>query len=147
MKRTLIIIGSVIVLILLIVRMIFVQSGKQDEARREFVSKLDYDFTAMVDSVGLFNANAPVGFIYLKMPRDTVENRERKISRGLRKKYSFRFLVPRKGRLEFFSKDARKFKSGDSLLIKAAEDKMRLMRGDSLVAEFKISEVVREGRD
>jgi hypothetical protein len=147
MKRTLIIVGSVILLILLIVRMVFVQSGKQDEDRREFVSKLNYDFAAMVDSVGLFNAHAPVGFIYLRMPRDTIENRERKISRGLRNKHRFRFLVPRKNRLEFFSKDARKFKSGDSVIIKAAEDKMSLLRGDSLVAEFKISEVVREGRD
>jgi hypothetical protein len=144
MKRTLIIIGSVVLLILLVVRMVFVESGRQDEAREEFVSRLNYNFSSVVDSVGLFNERAPVGFIYLKTPLDTIENRERKISRGLKKKYTFRFLVPKNNRFEIFSKDARKFKIGDSLFINTSEDKMRLQRGDSIVAEFKISEMVRQ---
>lgn len=144
MKRTLFVIGGVVVLILLIVRMIFVQIGRQDDARRDFVSKLNYSFGARVDSVGLFHEKSPVGFIYIKTEGDTIDRKERKIVRSLKKKHNFRFLVTsKKGRLEIFHKDANKFKEGDSIYIDSSKDNMRLYRGDSVVMDFSISKIIR----
>src|SRR6187399_96550 len=114
MKRTLIIIASVALVIFLIVRMIVVQSNRQDEVRRVFVSKLDYDFSTVVDSVALFAPQVPVGLIYFEYADSTLGNREKKISRRVTKKGErYRFLVSRGRRYEIFSKDAREFKAGD----------------------------------
>ena len=86
MKTTLIVVGSVVVIILLIVRMIYLQVQKQDDVREEFVSKLNYRFSANVDSVMLFTPHAPVGMIYLRPLGDSIVNREKRIARGMKRR-------------------------------------------------------------
>jgi hypothetical protein len=143
MKRTLIIVASVALIIFLIVRMIVLQSNRQDEARRVFVSQLNYDFRTVVDSVSLFAPQAPVGLIYFKLADSTLGSTERKISRRLDKKNGYRLLVRRGSSYEMFSKDARDFQAGDSLYINSADNRLRLYREQKLVGDFAISEVLR----
>ncbi len=143
MRTTWIILASAVVLILLIIRMIVTQSEKKDNLRQEFVSKLGYNFSATVDSVALFNPNAPVGHIYLRSANDSVNIREKKISRAIKEGRRMRFLDPYKGnRFRMFSKDARLYKPGDSMYIATSEDRMRLFHEQKLVKEFTISEEV-----
>lgn len=141
MKRTLIILTAVGVFILLVVRMIVTHSRRVDDAQREFVSKLGYDLSAAVDSVKLFNEHAPVGFIYVSVTRGKFENNEKKIGRTLRRKEKFRFMIPREGKgIRIFSKDAVKYKVGDSLIIDTARDQLIIFREGKQVARFVISE-------
>jgi hypothetical protein len=145
MKRTLIIIGAVAVVILLIVRMIMLQISRQDDRSREYVSKLDYDFSARVDSVALFNPNAPVGFICFRVTTDSLVYREKRIARKMDpKSRGGRFLQPiRDNRFQMFSKDVKLYKVGDSLYVNSSEDKMRLFHERQLVREFTISKEIR----
>jgi c-di-AMP phosphodiesterase-like protein len=145
MKRNLIIIGSVVVVILLIIRMIVLQINRQDDRRKEYVSKLNYDFSARVDSVALFNPNAPVGFICFEVTTDSIAYRERRIARSMfGNSRRARFLDPvKENRFQMFSKDAKLYKVGDSLYVNSTEDKMRLFHDQQLVREFTISKEIR----
>jgi len=146
MKRTLIIIGAVALMFFLIGRMIYIRSTEVDDLQREFVAKLEYDLSARIDSVGLFNKAAPVGFLYVTITRGTFENNEKKIARSLKGQDRFRFLVPREGKgIEIFHKDARQLEVGDSLVINSAEDKLTTFRKGVKVTEFVISEHLRGG--
>jgi hypothetical protein len=143
LKTTWIIIGAAVVIILLIVRMITLLIAKDDALNKEFVSKLNYRFSAKVDSIALFNPNAPVGYIYIRSTTDSVVNKEKKISRLTREGRRMRFLDPaRKNRFRMFSKDARLYKTGDSLYINTSEDRMQLFHDRALVREFTISKEV-----
>jgi hypothetical protein len=143
MKRTLIIVGSVALLMFLIVRMIVIGARRGDKLEQEFVSKLDYDLSAHVDSVGLFNEHAPVGFLYVTVTRGQFQNNEKKIGRSLSKSRKFRFLVPKENQLEIFSQVAREQQAGDSLVINSSQDKMITYRNGTQVAESSISDNLR----
>jgi hypothetical protein len=146
MKRTIIIIGAVALMIFLIVRMIVIHSGEVDDAKHEFVSKLGYDLSARIDSVGLFNKNAPVGFLYVTITRGTFENNEKKVARKVKdpSRIHWRYLVPRKGKgIEIFHKDANKLQQGDSLVINSDKDLLVIFRNGSKVSESVISENLR----
>lgn len=59
MKRTILIfIGVGLLMLLLIARLIFKQISDDDDERKWFVKELGYEFTARVDTVWIFNANA-----------------------------------------------------------------------------------------
>jgi hypothetical protein len=125
--------------------MIFLQIGRQDDRSREYVSMLNYDFSARVDSVALFNPNAPVGFIWFKITTDSLVYREKRIARKMNpKSRGGRFLEPVRGnRFQMFSRDARLYKVGDSLYVNSSEDKMLLFHDKQLVREFTISKEIR----
>ena len=145
MKRTLIIGASIAVVILLIIRMVFVISGRQDKKREQFVSKLNYNFSARVDSVALFNPRAPVGMIYITPFSDTLVNKEKRIARSMGPEFrGARFFdVYRKSRFSMFSKDAKLYTVGDSLYVNTSDNKMILFHESKLVREFTISEEIR----
>jgi hypothetical protein len=124
--------------------MIVVQVNRKDQRRQEFVSKLNYSFSAVIDSVALFNPNAPVGYIYIKLTADTLLYEEKKIARGLGPEARrARFLEPANhNTFRMFSKDARLYKTGDSLYVNTGEDRMRLFHEQNLLREFTISEEI-----
>jgi len=141
MKRTIIIVLGGALLIFLVVRMFFVLVGRQDDVQREFVSMLNYDLSARVDSVGIFNKNAPVGFLYVVITRGTMESKEKKLARKLKHGRDLRFLVPSdSGRYSIFSRQIHDYKIGDSLVINSSQDKFQLFRGGERINELVISD-------
>ena len=59
MKKTLLILGGIALLcVLLIARLLFVQNSSMTEERAWFAKELQYEFSAQVDSVWMFNENA-----------------------------------------------------------------------------------------
>ena len=144
MKRPIIIVTSVVVFILLLVRTVFINIDRDNDAKLEFLSRLDYDLSARVDSVGLFSEHAHVGFLYITVTRGDLDSNEKKIARSIKRSRGLRFLVPFKGnRFEIFSRDAADFKVGDSLLINSKDDKLVLFRASLKVHEYAISENLR----
>jgi hypothetical protein len=140
MKRTLILIFGAVLLLFLIVRMFFVMAGRWDDAKREFVSKLNYDLSARVDSVGFYK-NAPVGFLYVRITAGTIDSKEKKIARKLKNGKDLRFLVPYdSGRYYIFSRQIFDYKVGDSLVINSSKDLFQLFRGGEKIHELVISD-------
>jgi len=143
MKRTTITVTAVAIVVLLTVRMFFVLVNRSNNKKREFVSKLHYDVSARIDSLGLFD-KAPVGFIYLTITRGAIEADEKKINRSFKSNSGFRFLVRREdGRFEIFSRDIKKYQIGDSIVINSDEDKLFRFRAGEKLADTDISDMVR----
>jgi hypothetical protein len=147
MKRTTITVTAVGIVLLLTVRMFFVLVNRSDEKKEEFVSKLNYDLSARVDSVGLFSKQTSVGFIYLVVTRGVAETDEKKVNRTFKANPRFRFLMHLDdGRVEIFSRQAREYQIGDSLGISSDDDLITHFRAGSKVDEYKISDHLREVR-
>ena len=141
MKRTIILVIGTALMIFLIVRMVFVMIGRRGDAEREFVSNLNYDLSARVDSVGIFNKNAPVGFLFLVITRGTIETREKKVARKLKHGKDLLFLVPSdSGRYRIFSHQIHDYKVGDSLVINSSQDRFQLFRAGKRINELVISD-------
>lgn len=146
MKRTLIIVGSVVVVILLIVRMFFVIASREDGQHKRFVEALNYDFSARIDSVGLFNDHARVGFIYFHVTNGTVNVDEKKARRKIKRGDKLRFLVPKDdNQFEIFARDAKDYQKNDSLYINTSADEIVVFREGKEVARKIISENLRGG--
>jgi hypothetical protein len=141
MKRTMILVLGAAFLLFLMVRMVFVLIGRRNDSEREFVSMLNYNLSARVDSVGIFNKNAPVGFLYVVITRGSIETKEKKLARKLKHGRDIRFLVPSdSGRYSIFSRQIHDYRVGDSLVINSSEDRFELFRDGKRINELAISD-------
>ena len=128
MKRTIIMVLGSALMIFLVVRMFFVLVGRRNDVEREFVSMLNYDLSARVDSVGTFDKHAPVGFLYVSITRGKVDSKEKKLARKLKHGKDLRFLARDSGRYYLFSRQIHDYKVGDSLVINSSQDQFQLFR-------------------
>jgi hypothetical protein len=141
MNRTAIMIIGGALLLFLFVRMFFVMVGRRDKVEREFVSTLNYDLSARVDSVGTFNEHAPVGFLYVVITRGTIETKEKKLARKLKHGKDLRFLVPSdSGSYSIFSRQIHDYQVGDSLVINTSQDQLQVFRAGKMIHELVISD-------
>jgi len=143
MKRPVVTAIGVGILLLLTVRMFFVLINREKNKKREFVSKLHYDVSARIDSLGVFN-KAPVGFIYITITRGEIKTDEKKVNKSFKNNSRFGFLVRRKdGRFEIFSRDIKDYQVGDSIVVNSDEDKVYHFRAGEKLADTAISDMLR----
>lgn len=131
MKTWKIITLSVIILLLLIVNMFRQHVDDFRNERREYIQKLDFDFSAKVDAINL------PGHIFFHVTNGAFDrDAEYRLNRVL--KYNGRlalFLYFLGNQVEFISDSAKFYHTGDSLYFNTDKNKVYLYRDKDLILE------------
>ncbi len=140
MKKWLIIIGSVVVLMLLVARLIYTAITGEKYEKRWYVSELHYDFSAEVDSVETYHQNG--GSVHFHLTRGSVEtSHERKLNKNLKHNRYLGFVYYSRGDgARIFTSRPLRYKAGDSLSVNSDKDNLTFYRNGKEIANAKISE-------
>lgn len=134
---------TILVLLLLIVRGLYVHWGNAKEERPRYVKDLHFHFSAKVDSLRVFSpANGLVYFHTtggdLNLTTEHRVNQKLKYNRQLQ----FIFNPFGKDQLGFHARDLTNYQAGDSLVINSDEDKIYIYRNGQPVAQSLISKAL-----
>jgi len=139
MRQSVIIIASIIIIGLLAVRSLVLHRTRVREERKWYITHLNYDFSATVDSVGAFRG-AGSGWVYFHIVGNSPDlYEEDRLNAKLKYARSLRFVRRKKYILFFLSFNINKYQKGDSIVINSAADKISVFRSDTLTYENKIS--------
>ena len=141
MRKKVLLIGSII-LILLIARLVFKRIDKYSEERKWYVENLNYEFTAVVDSIEFFN-NRGGGFLFCRVTDGKAISRtvEDSLQERLKQYEILRFMFFRKdGRAAKLSWETNKYEIGDSLYVNSNKDVFRISRNRNIIREGKVSD-------
>ena len=126
---------SSVILLLLIVRLGFKQLDKYSAERNWYVESLNYEFTAVVDSIEFFN-NRGGGFLFCKLKggRTLSPTLEDSLLDQLEDFQILRFMFFRKdGRAAKLSWETQKYQVGDSIYVSSQQNIFRITRNRKIL--------------
>jgi hypothetical protein len=149
-RRTILYIGiGVIAVGLLVFRLIFKQKKKFDrfgEEREWYAKNLNYDFSAVVDTVALDNPsqNYSWGMVVCKLTRGDLNYRtEDSLKRKLEHHKRLRFNeMKTKGFVRFKMPSANRFVAGDSLVVNSDSNRVEFYREKKRYYHAALSELL-----
>lgn len=140
MRNKGLIIGSII-LVLLVARLVLKQVNKYSTERKWYVENLNYEFTAVVDSIEFFN-NRGGGFLFCRTLDGRPINRtvEDSLQEHLEQFQILRFMFFRKdGRAAKLSWETQQYEIGDSIYVNSKIDVFRITRNRKILRSGKVS--------
>jgi hypothetical protein len=149
-RRTLIYLGIGVVLVgLLVFRLIFKQKKKFDrfsEEREWYAKNLNYDFSAVVDTVALDHPgqNYSQGMVVCKVTRGDINcHTEDSLKRKLEHHKRLRFNeMKRPGYVRFVMPAANRFVTGDSLVVNSDSNRLEFYREQKRFYHAALSELL-----
>lgn len=144
MKRTvLIFIGIALLVAVLTARVLFRQKGGMDDERKWFAQAVRYEFSALVDTVKMFNENS--GRLRCLLTKgDPQIHREDSLKR-LFKKHDMLYLIFKRSAdtITFvLPNHANLLAKGDSVRVSSRENRIQFFRAGKTVATDSLSEVL-----
>lgn len=140
MKKTLLIIGGIVLLfILLFVRLLFLDRSEMTEEREWFAKAVRYEFSAQVDSVRMFNKNG--GRLWCKLTAgDPQVDREDSLKR-LFKAHDMLYLIFHRSddSITFIAPNAFMVAKGDCVRVSSQENTIQFFRAGKQVATDSLS--------
>ena len=145
MKKTLIIIGSIIFLILLGINGIRMQIGRFKSEKQKYIDELHLEFSGSVDSIRVLGRNLAVVIVHLT--DGTVDStREVELGKALKHNERLRFLrYTSTDAIKIFSHEANVYKAGDSIRVDTDENLILIFRKGKKVAESSVENSLRGG--
>jgi hypothetical protein len=143
MKKWMIIGLTIVVLLLLLVRGLYVHWNNAKNERPEYVKDLHFHFSATVDSLRVFSRTN--GLVYFHTTGgDLNRSTEHRINQHLKYNRELQFIFNPfgKDKLGFHARDLNNYNTGDSLVINSDEDKIYIYRKEKLVAQSLISKAL-----
>ena len=140
MKKTLLITGSIgVVCLLLVIRLFYTQSGGLAEEREWFARALQYEFSAQVDSVRMFNAET--GRLWCRITAgDPKVHREDSLKRSF-KKHDMLYLIFHRSAdsIIFLVPNGNLVSTGDSVRVSSEKNTIQFFRDKKQVATDQLS--------
>jgi hypothetical protein len=141
MKKTLLILGGVaLVFILLVVRLFVVEGSSVRTEQEWFARELQYEFSAVVDSIRMFNGAS--GNLRGRITAgDPKTSREDSLKRHF-KKHDMMYLIYKHSSdsIIFILPYANQVRKGDSLRISSSENRIEIFRNHQSVFHHPLSE-------
>ena len=145
MKKTLIIIGSIILLILLGINGIRMQIGKFKSEKQKYIDELHLEFSGSVDSIRVLGRNLAVVVVHLT-DGAVDSTREVELGKEIKHNRGIRFLKYKsKDAIKILSHEANSYKVGDSIRVNTDENLIRIFRKGEKVAESTVENSLRGG--
>ncbi len=138
-----IITGSIFVIALLIVRLIFTQAANSREEKKWYVTQLRLDFSAKVDSVKIFNKKT--GLVFFHLTRGSIiKQAEKRLNKKLKYNGNLRFLYFTKtDEIEIVTSNAALYTAGDSLSVNTDLNSIIIYRNGGEAARAEVVESLR----
>jgi len=144
MKKSTIIIISIIIFLLLVFRTLHTYFDGIKDEKLSYVHKLNFKFSAKIDSVGLLNRRN-VGKIFFHSVLGTFEESvEDKLKDELKYSGELRFILPNENTIvmSINTKTADKYQTGDSIVVDTNDNKMTFYRGAKVISENKVTDAL-----
>lgn len=140
MKKTLLIAASIVIVLFLVFRPVYIKFSSGKEEKVWYARQLHYDFSARVDTVIMLRGDVGLGKIVCHLtggkPDPAVED---SLNQQLKRHKSLRLLLPvRHNQLEFIIPGAEHYRPGDSLVVNSASNTISFFRNG---AELSIHEL------
>ncbi|HRI78359.1 MAG TPA: hypothetical protein PLR06_02390 [Cyclobacteriaceae bacterium] len=145
MKKTLLIIGSILFLIFLGVNGVRMQIGRFKSEKQTFIDELHLEFSGSVDSIRVLGQNLGVIIVHLT-DGEVDSTREVTLRKALKHNDGLRFLrYKTTDAIKILSHESKKYKAGDSIRINTDENIIRIFRKGEKVGESTIENSLRGG--
>ena len=140
MKTFLILAGIGLVCLLLIIRLFFIGRDNYQKEREWFTQNLKYEFSAEIDSIGMFNQT--VGRVYGRITSgQPLTYREDSLRNSLKKHEKLRLITRhRNDSIVFVFFSAHETKKGDSLRVSSSANTITLFREGKQVMQTPFSD-------
>ena len=145
MKKTLIIIGSIIFLILLGINGIRMQIGRFKSEKQKFIDGLQLEFSGSVDSIRVLGRNLAIVIVHLT-DGAVDSTREVELGKALKHNERLRFLSYKStDAIKILSHEANLYKTGDSIRVNTDENFIQIFRKGKKAAKSTIENSLRGG--
>ncbi len=141
MKRSIIIVVAAALLILATVRLLLKTEDEFEGERQSYVRKLNYNFSAKVDSLIVVNRENGRGFLVCKLTNEKLTRvLEDSLNQHLKNHEWIRFLFfDSDGQAQIFLEDIFNYHVGDSVCVNSNTDKFDVYRNEKPILESSVS--------
>jgi hypothetical protein len=143
MKKTLLIIAGIgLLCVILIVRNVYRQNNRMSQEREWFVKGLEYEFSARVDSIRMFNEST--GRLWCRITSgDPKVHREDSLKKLFTQHDMLYFVFHRVAdSIIFILPEAKMIEKNDSVRVSSKENSIQVFRGDEKVFSDEMTDVV-----
>ncbi|CAN5301798.1 hypothetical protein BH09BAC3_BH09BAC3_19040 [soil metagenome] len=147
MKKWLVICGSILLMILLVVRLIITANDDSKEERSWYVNQLHFNISGEIDSIKSFN-DGKQGRIFFHLTKGSIEkSHEKRVNKKLKHNEYLRFLFYKNGDeiyISIFKPDL--YLAGDSIRINTDANSIRIYREGKEISNSKVLTSLRVNR-
>ena len=145
MKKSTIIILSITILLLLVFRTLYTYFDGVKNEKLSYVSKLNFKFSAKVDSIEVTLKRKHIGNIFFHYVTGTFdESAEDRLKDQLEYSGDLQFIFSNSTHnvMKFNTKTVDKYQIGDSVVFDTDNNKITLYRGTKVICEDKVTEAL-----